>query len=225
MEKPQGTPPETPLTGRAAAKAERRRQFIDATITCIAKHGLSGTTLAKVTEIAGTSIGLANFHFASKDRLLEAVLTHLSDELRGLWRDRNRAAGRPAADQLLAIVDASFHPRICDRKKLAIWSAFYGDARAREIYRKVVSDVDDERLFATVAILEILVQEGGYAGIDPMETALALESLYDGLWQNMLLYPAEFRRSAARNRVVIVLAAFFPRHFPVTPIPGSEVRL
>jgi TetR/AcrR family transcriptional regulator, transcriptional repressor of bet genes len=207
---------EAPRNSRAAAKAERRLNLIDATITSIAKYGLSGTTLARVTEIAGTSLGLANFHFESKERLFEAVLTHLADEQRALWQNRNLDASLSSADRLMAILDSRFHSRICDRKKLAIWFAFYGDAGARDIYRKVVGDLDDELLDATVAILRLMIDEGGYTGIDPTETALAMEAMYDGLWLNMLLYPSEFKRLDCRARALDFIAAILPRHFHTT---------
>jgi TetR/AcrR family transcriptional regulator, transcriptional repressor of bet genes len=207
---------EPPKNSRAAAKAERRLNLIDATITSIAKYGLSGTTLARVTEIAGTSIGLANFHFESKERLFEAVLTHLADEQRALWQNRNVDASLTTADRLMAIIDSRFHSRICDRKKLAIWFAFYGDAGARDIYRKVVGNLDDELLDATVAILKLMIAEGHYTGIDPMETALAMEAMYDGLWLNMLLYPSEFKRLDCRARALDFIAAILPRHFQST---------
>jgi TetR/AcrR family transcriptional regulator, transcriptional repressor of bet genes len=123
-------------------------------------------------------------------------------------------------ERLLAIVDSRFHSRICERRKLAIWFAFYGDASAREIYRKVVGDVDDERLEATVAILKVMIDEGGYTGIDPHETALGLEAMYDGLWLNMLLYPAEFGRLKCRARALDFIAAILPQHFATTEKRG-----
>jgi TetR/AcrR family transcriptional regulator, transcriptional repressor of bet genes len=209
----ESTAPEVRKTSRVIAKAARRQALIDATITAIAKFGLSGTTMAKVTDIAGTSIGLANFHFDSKDRLFEATLQFLADEQRSLWQDRNRDAALDYADRLMAIVDSRFHSRICDRKKLAIWFAFYGDASARDTYRKVVGDVDDERLDATVAILTAMIAETGSTGPDPMEAALGMEALYDGLWLNMLLYPTDFRRIACRKRALDHIAALFPGHF------------
>ncbi len=211
--KDDGTVTGAPKQTRAAAKAGRRQDLIDATITSIAKFGLSGTTLARVTEIAGTSIGLANFHFDSKDRLFEATLQFLADEQRDLWQNRNLDASLSSADRLMAIVDSRFHPRICDRKKLAIWFAFYGDASARAIYRKVLADVDDERLDATVAILIALSNDAGRARPDPAETALGMEAFYDGLWLNMLLYPGDFKRLACRKKALDYLAALFPTHF------------
>ena len=198
---------------RARAKAERRQQLIDATIEAIARFGLTGTTMGKVTEIAGVSLGLANFHFDSKERLFEAVLQQLAAEQRALWRSRAQDPGLSSRALLLAIVESRFHASICARKKLAVWFAFYGDVSARDTYRRAVGDVDDERLEATIAILTEMIAEAGYSHLDPEETTLSIEALYDGLWLNMLLYPTDFRRSACRTRALNVIAALFPKHF------------
>jgi TetR/AcrR family transcriptional repressor of bet genes len=212
--------PETPRASRAEAKAERRLQLIDSTIDSIARFGLSGTTMAKVTELAGVSVGLANFHFDSKDRLFEAVLKHLADEQRGLWQSRVQGPDRSGGDLFRAIVESRFHPAICARRKLAVWFAFYGDAGARDIYRSAVGDMDDERLEASAALIAEMVAEAGYAGIDPVETVLTIEAMWDGLWLNMLLYPGEFRRAACRDRAMRMIATLFPKHFDAAPSGG-----
>jgi TetR/AcrR family transcriptional repressor of bet genes len=214
--------PDAPKTRRALAKAERRLALIEATITCIADFGLSGTTMARVTEIAGTSMGLANFHFDSKERLFEAVLQHLADEERALWQRRNADATLTPAERLIALVDARFHPSGCDRRKLAVWFAFWGDAGARDIYRRVVGEMDEERLQATVAIIDSLGHDGGTVRHDARQTALGLEAFYDGLWLNLLLYPHDFRRVACRQRAIEHLAALFPAH--VTAVQSVAAR-
>jgi TetR/AcrR family transcriptional repressor of bet genes len=221
-------------TRRAQAKAGRRLALIEATITSVAAHGLSGTTLARVTDLAGTSIGLANFHFDSKERLFEAVLQHLADEQRALWQKAHADPSLTPAGRLLALLDARFHPRACDRKKLAVWFAFWGDAGARDIYRRIVGGMDDERLEATVAIIESLgpgsgAGSGSGAGAgsgpaarDAREIALGLEAFYDGLWLNHLLYPQDFRRPGCRARALDHLAALFPEHFArASALPGA----
>ena len=43
---------------RALPKEVRKEQLIQATIKCIAKHGLSGVTMARVTQEAGLSLGI-----------------------------------------------------------------------------------------------------------------------------------------------------------------------
>jgi AcrR family transcriptional regulator len=212
--------PEAPRTSRSEAKAERRLQLIEATIDCIAKFGLSGTTMAKVTELAGVSVGLANFHFNSKDRLFEAVLQHLADKQRALWQSRRQGPDRSSGDLLQAIVESRFHPAICARRTLAVWFAFYGDAGARDIYRRAVGDVDDERLEASAALITEMVAEADYTGIDPVETVLTIEAMWDGLWLNMLLYPTEFRRAACRDRAMRMIATLFPKHFDASLLAG-----
>lgn len=202
---------------RGEAKAERRMQLIDATIRCIAKHGLSATTIAKVSDLAGTSVGLAIFHFDNKEKLLEATLQHLADEQRDSWQNRTQNPDHSHAGRLMAIVESRFNPRICTRRKLAIWFAFWGDAGAREIYRRIVGDVDQARLDETVTILSALWAETGVAGRNPLDTALAIEALYDGLWLNMLLYPEDFKRLGCRDKALDYLSVLFPAQISRRP--------
>jgi TetR/AcrR family transcriptional regulator, transcriptional repressor of bet genes len=209
----QNSEPKRPKTRRAQAKEERRQALIDATIQSIADYGLSGTTIAKVTEIAGTSIGLANFYFENKERLFEATLQHLADIERAVWQKLNDDDAMTPAERLVALLDARFHPKVCNRRTLAVWFAFWGDAGARDIYRRIVGVVDDERLNATVGIIEALGPVVVGHQRDAEQTALGLEAFYDGLWLNHLLYPAEFRRLGCRERGIEHLAALFPAHF------------
>jgi TetR/AcrR family transcriptional regulator, transcriptional repressor of bet genes len=209
------TPQKPVKTRRAQAKVERRQSLIDATIQSIADYGLSGTTIAKVTEIAGTSIGLANFYFENKERLFEATLQHLSDVERAVWQKMNDDAALTPAERLVALLDARFDAKVCNRRTLAVWFAFWGDAGARDIYRRVVGALDDDRLNATVAIIRGLGPDATSQKRDPMQTALGLEAFYDGLWLNHLLYPADFKRLGCRQRAVDHLAALFPAHISV----------
>ena len=67
-------------TPRSMSKQARRKQLIQATIKCIAKNGLSSTTMADVTQQAGLSMGIINLHFQSKEKLLIETLQYISDE-------------------------------------------------------------------------------------------------------------------------------------------------
>ncbi|MFB3117890.1 MAG: TetR family transcriptional regulator, partial [Myxococcota bacterium] len=51
---------------REPRDARRRRELIEATIESIARNGLSGTTIAKVAEIANLSAGIVSFYFRTK---------------------------------------------------------------------------------------------------------------------------------------------------------------
>jgi hypothetical protein len=140
------------------------------------------------------------------------MLKHLAVEQRALWKSRLQGPDRSSGELLRAIVESRFHPSICARRKLAVWFAFYGDAGARDIYRRAVGDMDDERLEASATLIAEMVAEAGYTGIDPVETVLTTEAMWDGLWLNMLLYPNEFRRTACRDRALHMILTLFPRH-------------
>ena len=200
-------------TSRTAPPEVRRQQLIDATLTCISLHGITGTTLTAVTKEAGVSLGLVNFHFKSKDILLAETLKYLAQEHRALWMDAVHRSDLTAAEKLRAIVDAQFHPRSCSRKKLAVWFAFFGDATHRKTYRKTSSQIDMERQEVCANLCADILACGDVDGLtvrDAEEIALTLEGLFDGLWLNMLLYPAKFSRKQAIRQVLTYLNVVFP---------------
>lgn len=198
---------------RTASPETRRRQLIDATVSTISKHGISGTTLTAVTKEAGLSLGLVNFHFKSKDALLSETLKFLAEEHRALWMAALARRDLGPADKLRALVDAQFHPRICNRKKLSVWFAFFGEATHRKSYRALVSEIDIERQAACTELCQAIIEEERYSGHSADSVTLTLEGLFDGLWLNILMYPAKFTRDAARRQVLTYLALVFPRHF------------
>lgn len=198
---------------RTAAKEVRRQQLIDATIQSIAKHGISGTTMTTVTGFAGLSIGLVNFHFATKETLFEETLRFLAEEHRDQWHKSYRMADLTPQAKLLAIVDAHYHPKICSRKKLAVWFGFYGEAASRAKYRKIMQEIDPERWEVSVGLCQQIIDEGGYASQSAQEIADMLEGLYDGFCLNILMYPGTFTREDAKARIRNYLASVFPGHF------------
>ncbi|WP_333712976.1 TetR/AcrR family transcriptional regulator [Yoonia sp.] len=201
---------------KAARRTEppevRRSQLIDATIESIAAYGIGGTTMSTVTEIAGLSVGLVNFHFENKQNLLEETLVFLAREHHEHWKQAYMDAGLSAQEKLLAIVDAHFHPRICTRKKLAVWYAFFGEAGRRKVYRKLIDGIDDERFDLSIGLCEEIIRDGGYDVPPASVIARMLEGLYDGLQLNILMYPGHITRKQANNQIRAYLASVFPQH-------------
>lgn len=204
---------------RTASKEVRRKQLIDATITSIARNGIGGTTMQSVTDLAGLSLGIVNFHFQSKQNLFEQTLVFLAREHHDHWLQAYRDAGLSASAKLTAIVEAHFDARICTPKKLAVWYAFYGEAGRRKVYRQLIEDIDAERFTLSTHLCERISEEGGYAGMPPRRVAYLLEALYDGLWLEMLTYPEGCSRGQARAHVFAFLTQIYPDHFEV---PGFD---
>ncbi len=204
---------------RLAARQERRQQLIDATIESIARRGFSGTTLETVTRGARLSHGVVNFHFRTKEDLYVETLGYLAREHYALWRDAMLNAGQEPAKQLQAILEADFDRRVCSRKKLAVWFAFWGQAKYRPAYLEIHHRFDDERYVEICRLCRELEASGQYEGVDAEGIARSLEALVDGLWLNLLMYPRDIRRQTARTDCLAYLATVFPHHFER---PGAQ---
>jgi TetR/AcrR family transcriptional repressor of bet genes len=210
------SPGEKAAGENTAIRERRRQQLIESTIAAIARRGLSDVTLGDVAKGAKLSHGIVNFHFKSKEQLLVETLRFITEEYSSLWRRAVEKAGPGAADKLAALHLADFDPAVCTRTKLAVWHAFYGEAKSRPIYRQICGASDQERFDAGVELVRGVVDEGGYDHLDPERTARGLDALTDGLWLQLLLAASGFDREDARRTVRASLACLFPKHFSMT---------
>ena len=199
--------------GRTAAPEVRRRQFIEAAMTCIARAGIAATTVHDVAAEAGLSSGSVNLHFGSKDRLLEATLEHLSDDYQTAWEQALSEAGDAAADQLTAMINVDWHPSVCERRKLAVWFAFWGEAQARGAYRRLCNRRDRAYTQALETVCRRLADEAGITTVDAATVALTLSALSEGLWLDVLVNPRDITRRRGRRTMFAYLAGVFPEQF------------
>ena len=198
---------------RKAPPGERREQLIRATLKCIARSGIIGTTLADVAREAGLSQGIVNLHFQSKANLLNETLGYLSDDyMAGLNRALDGAGASPV-ERLTAIVEADFSPALFKRTKIAVWYAFQGEAKYRPTYRKICRDRDADIHRMMAAIVREIVREGGYEDVDAQVVVDALTALTEGLWLRFLINPQTWSARRARTAAFSYLRGVFPGEF------------
>jgi AcrR family transcriptional regulator len=207
-------PPEGEKRGRKASKETRRLQLIEATIDSLSRRGYSETTMADVADGAGLSRGIVNFHFESKDKLLVATLQFMADEYAAHWKGALERAGGDPAQKLGALVAADFDRAVCNRRKLAAWCAFWGEARSRPTYQALCGARDKAYQDTIVDLVGSLVADGGYA-LDAAQTALAIDATLEGLWLRLMINSDEMTREKAHAAAKALLASLFPKHFPV----------
>jgi len=198
---------------RTASREVRQRQLIEATIDSIAERGFSATTLAMVTKGAKLSHGIVNFHFNNKETLFVETLGFLAQEHYDHWHGAMKAAGPDPSKQLAAIIKVDFERTISSPKKLAVWFAFWGQAKYRPAYLEIHDHYDQQRTSEIERLCGLIVEDGGYENIDVASTARSLEALVDGLWLCLLLYPVKSPRKAALNDCFTFLARVFPKHY------------
>ncbi|RED44648.1 TetR family transcriptional regulator [Aestuariispira insulae] len=176
----------SPRRSRAANKVFRRQQLIDATIDCIDKLGFSDTTIAKVAERAGVSQGIVIFHFKTKDGLLLETLQYLTEEYMNVYRQKLDEAGPTPIDKIAALIHTDFDPLVCNRKKIGVWYAFWGEAKTRPTYLKVCDQRDAERYeYMRQFCTQACEAEGGILKGDA--AAMGIDGALDGMWMRVLL--------------------------------------
>jgi TetR/AcrR family transcriptional repressor of bet genes len=206
----------TAPASRKASRTVRRQQLIDATIVVLARKGYSALTVADVAKTAGLSVGIINFHFESKEKLLASCLTYLAEEYYRNWQGALATPQATVAEQLQMVILGDFNDKIFTPDKLAAWIAFWGETQGRPIYTEICSAYDEERTRAVSGLCEKIIKDGGYKLV-PSTVMRALECLGDGLWLGVAAgnSQAKFTITASQARMALqaMLVSFFPKHF------------
>ncbi|GAB2178365.1 TetR/AcrR family transcriptional regulator [Dongia sp. agr-C8] len=199
---------------RNEALASRTKgAILRATIAVIAKHSLSGTTVQLVAEAAKVAPGTVILHFQKKDALLLSALEQVAVEFEAARRAAVEAAGDDPVAALKAIIDVSLDPKVSDPANVAVWYAFWGEAKARKLYLERIGAYDTvcqdglDRLFAEI------IKRGGYRHLNAQALAMGFSGLLEWQWQEILVSGRSFDRDAAKQTARAYLASIFPQEF------------
>ena len=105
----------------------RKAQLMAAAFECIHEYGFPGTTIARVSEKAGVSVGITSHYFGNKEGLLDATMRQLIKQL----STREVPEGIDPADaksRILHIIDSNFAQQQVNPKAIVVWLAFWGHA-------------------------------------------------------------------------------------------------
>jgi TetR/AcrR family transcriptional repressor of bet genes len=199
---------------RNEALASRTKgAILRATIAVIARHSLSGTTVQLVAEAAKVAPGTVILHFQKKDALLLAALEQIAVEFEAARRAALAEAGDDPVTALKAIIDVSLDPKVSDPANVAVWYAFWGEAKARKLYLERIGSYDTvsqdglDRLFAEI------ISRGGYRHLNAEALAMGFSGLLEWQWQEILVSGRGFDRDAAKRQARAYLASIFPQEF------------
>lgn len=206
-------------TARDLGKERHRLKLIEATADAIHQHGLAAVSISRILEHAGLSRGMVNLHFTSKSRLLLEVARHFSDAYADHWQAAMERAGPRPEDRLTAIIEADFDPAVLNRRTMAVWFAFRGEAHSTPDYMPFIDSREDRMDEALSTICHELCAGGAYPDINPKLAAQAFIVALEGLWTDFHLHPDRFNRTHARDLVLHMARAFFPHHFSPLQTP------
>src|SRR6476659_11089398 len=143
-----------------------RRQLIESTIKAIAAGGLQEATLTVVYDMSGISRGLVGYHFRSKDQMLKETLAYLADEYRSGWEATLTDPDASPEERLLGLIDFDLGTVVCSRSRVAVWYAFWGSVRTKQLYRDVCLPADREYMQLIATQIKALKREEQIQGLD-----------------------------------------------------------
>ena len=203
--------------------ARRRRQLVEATIASIAEHGLSATTLASVSRIAGLSQGVAVFYFQTKERLLTAAFEAHCMEYDQAWRTALAGAPADPVARLAALMLADMDPAICTTRNLALWHAFWAEAKTRPLFGRMSDRFDADRLQVLDQLSVEAAPRADSTLWSPRSVSTTLDAFTDGLWNRMHISAGGLSLAEAQKMLTQLLIAIFPEERGVIDSLGEAL--
>jgi len=200
--------------GREAIKAWNRQKIIDATIHVIAHHGIAETTVAKIVDKAGVSMGLVNQQFRSKTALFDEVLKQLSEDYRRHWQKAFDQSPNSIGDQIVSIIKVDLDPDVLNVNTMGVWFAFRAHVRVKPEYAELVGIWDSAHTDRMIVLISELNAECGKDY--PADSIVrGLVAMQEGMWTEYLLNPDEFDRNKALRIIILFLEALYPGQFSI----------
>ena len=168
--------------GRRLSPQARRRQIVAATIETVAALGYRAATFAKIAEHSGlSSTRLISYHFAGREELMQASVTHVYEQLTAFLTERLAAAAGPRAELaayvrgVVAFVDGH-------RTEMQALSLIFVSFRDASGASRTYDADSDQRVIGTVEeILRRGQAEGQFRAFDPFVMGSLVQRSVDGL--------------------------------------------
>jgi AcrR family transcriptional regulator len=154
-----------PRRTQSERRAETRGRLLDATIDSLIEVGYAGTTVRRVTDLAGVSVGAQSHHFPHRVDLVVSAFERLAEQRIENYRERARELPPDRETRVRALLDLLWDDFSSPLFTVALklWIAAAEDQELRERLVPV-----EKRIYAGVSELsaEVAGDLGGEPGFD-----------------------------------------------------------
>ena len=200
------------LNLRIANKQSSNLKLISSAIKSISEKGISETTMSDVSQGAGLSQGIVNFHFTSKELLLIETLKFISNEYLQSFQNCLKKSGSNPCKRIIAIINNDFSKKICSRDKIALWFTFFSEVKFKPAYHQICKERDLYYQKITEDIFRELIKLEK-SKISLTNVSNGLQALVMGLWLDQLEDPDTFKRKQAKQICFNFIKSNFPKQF------------
>ena len=180
---------------------DRRADFIEATLACMADHGHQGTTVRRIADYAGVVPGLLTHYFSGKDALVAAAYREMSDRLHRHVVEVVEAAGADPVARLSAFLATSFRPPSFEPMQLKLWVGYWSFVLSDPAVRRIHAETYSRYRVMVVSLVRPVLETTGRPADEREVDALAIgiSALLDGLWLEHGLDASAFGSSDAER--------------------------
>ena len=200
------------LNLRIANKQSSNLKLISSAIKSISEKGISETTMSDVSQGAGLSQGIVNFHFKSKELLLIETLKFISNEYLQSFQNCLKKSGSDPCKRIIAIINNDFSKKICSRDKIALWFTFFSEVKFKPAYHQICKERDLYYQKITEDIFRELIKLEK-SKISLTNVSNGLQALVMGLWLDQLEDPDTFKRKQAKQICFNFIKSNFTKQF------------
>lgn len=212
---------------KPSRETSRRQDLLAAIREVIKRSGFSAARVSDISQEAGVSLGLLNYHFSSKEEaVIEAFSEIANDDLEDL-AEISRARGDPML-RLAAAIDLDGW---YDEESWQLWVDAWGTALRLEPLRGSTARFARGWRAALAAILADGADQGVWHCDDPDDVAGRLVAALDGIGLHATVHPDQVPVAAAqrwaRRLVEVELGTELPRvpaSYPGAASPSSPAH-
>ena len=197
---------------RLENKKNSNLKLISSTIKNLSKKGINELTMQDVSQGAGLSQGIVNFHFKSKELLLIETLKYISNEYLDSFQRSIAKKGNDPRKKIIGIVENDFSKKICTREKIAVWFTFFSEIKYKPAYHQICKERDMYYQSLTENIFDELIKKEKVK-LSKKNISRGFQALIMGLWLDQLEDPDTFNRIQAKKICFEFIKSNFPKQF------------
>ena len=106
---------------RPSLKSVRTKELLDAFMRCVARFGIEGATLEKISDEAEMARPMLRHYLGNRDQMVSKLITHVLDKFDDMTRDM--ISDLPETDRLTALLDQLFEGKYHETDNAAVFQA------------------------------------------------------------------------------------------------------
>ncbi len=160
--------------------AERKDQFVRATVECITKHGYHNFSMQDVARTAGVSKGIIHYYFLNKDDLMMSVLDRVAGDIENILVTDMGSITDPV-QKLRIFMSVAFDIVRGTKEYYQVNMDFWTQINQKKEVRQVISRHYAKFRDSCARVIEEGVKAGVFKNVNPHYHASLVIAIVDGI--------------------------------------------